>query len=350
MNIVTAIRFLSSLAWLGVLALVGLWLVRVTRNRPAKSMGTALLGGLVVALVLTTLGAGLVFVPPEQRGVVISAVAPKGYREQALTPGLHWVIPYAEHVAFYPVSKQTYTMSATHYEGQVEGDDSIEARTLDGQVIYVDASVIFSIDPAKVVEVHIAWQNRYANDLVRPLARGVIRDAVSQFRVDEVVSTKRFELEQMITNALAEKMEENGLVLEDFVMRNINFTKEYAQAIEQKQIAEQRALQAKFEVEQKKQEAEQARQVAQGEADAKVIRAKGEAQARLIQAEAEAKALKMIAQVLKDNPDLLTYQYIDKLAPGIQVMLVPNNAPYLLPLPSLNTPTPTPAPQPTPSP
>lgn len=354
MNIVTVIRSLGSMAWLGAIILAGLWLVRITRNRPSKPMGRALLVVLALALVLSTVGAGLVFVPPEQRGVVISAVASKGYREQALTPGLHWVIPYAEYVVFYPVSKQTYTMSATHYEGQVEGDDSIEARTLDGQVIYIDASVIFSIDPTKVVEVHIAWQDRYANDLVRPLARGVIRDAVSQFRVDEVVSTKRFELEQMITDALAQKLQENGLILEDFVMRNISFTQEYAQAIEQKQIAEQRALQAKFEVEQKKQEAEQARQVAQGEADAKVIRAKGEAEARLIQAEAEAKALQLIAQVLKDNPDLLTYQYIEKLAPGIQVMLVPNNAPYLLPLPSLNTPTPTPtttpAPQPTPNP
>ncbi len=345
MNVVAVIRTLGGFAWLLTILMAVIFLVRVGKGKPAKSAGTTLLIVGVLAVVLTTVGAGLVFVPPEQRGVVISAVAPKGYRDQALDPGLHWIIPYAEYVVFYPISKQTYTMSATHYEGQVEGDDSIEARTLDGQVIYIDASVIFSIDPKRVVEVHIAWQDRYANDLVRPLARGVIRDAVSQFRVDEVVSTKRFELENMITESLAEKLQENGLVLEDFVMRNINFTQEYAQAIEQKQIAEQRALQAKFEVEQKKQEAEQARQVAQGEADAKVIRAQGEAKARLIQAEAEAKALQMIAEVLKENPDLLTYQYIEKLAPGIQVMLVPNNAPYLLPLPSLQgTPTPTPTP------
>ncbi len=349
MNVVAVIRSLGGFAWLVALALGVVYLLRLGKGRASRPLGTALGIAFAAALVLTTVGAGLVFVPPEQRGVVISAIAPKGYREQALDPGLHWIIPYAEYVVFYPISKQTYTMSATHYEGQVTGDDSIEARTLDGQVIYVDASVIFSINPAKVVEVHIAWQDRYANDLVRPLARGVIRDAVSQFRVDEVVSTKRFELEQMITKALAEKLSQNGLVLEDFVMRNINFTQEYAQAIEQKQIAEQRALQAKFEVEQKKQEAEQARQVAQGEADAQVIRAEGEAKARLLQAEAEAKALQMIAEVLKENPDLLTYRYIEKLAPGVQVMLVPNNAPYLLPLPSLEA-TSTPAPQATPAP
>jgi regulator of protease activity HflC (stomatin/prohibitin superfamily) len=143
--------------------------------------------------------------------------------------------------------------------------------------------------------------------------------------------------------ALAERLTENGLVLVDFILRNITFSPEYAASVEQKQIAEQQAQQAAFVVEQRRQEAEQARQVAQGQADAAVIAAEGRAEARLIEAEAEAQALEMIAAALADNPDLLTYQYITKLAPGIQVMLVPNNAPYLLPLPTLEpAPTPTP--------
>jgi regulator of protease activity HflC (stomatin/prohibitin superfamily) len=69
-----------------------------------------------------------------------------------------------------------------------------------------------------------------------------------------------------------------------------------------------------------------------------VIRAKGDAESRLIQAEAEAKALQLIADALRDNPDLITYQYVNKLAPGVQVMLVPNNTPYLLPMPTLEPP------------
>ncbi len=347
MDIVSAIRSLGGLLWLAAGVVLVVVLTRMSRKQPTRHWVRVLLGLLVAAIVVTTVGAGLVFVPPEKRGVVISALAPGGYRSQALTPGLHWIIPYAEYVEYYPISKQTYTMSSSLGEGAVEGDDSIKARTADGQLVYMDASVIFSIDPTKVVEVHIAWQNRYPHELVRPLVRGVIRDAVSQFRIEEVISTKRFELEQMISDNLSRRMAENGLILEEFVLRNIAFTDEYAQAIEQKQIAEQQALQAKFVVEQKKQEAEQARQVAQGQADAAVIRAKGEAQARIIQAKAEAEALGYIARALKENPDLLTYRYIDKIAPGVQVMLVPNNAPYLLPLPQIQ-PTPTPTPEVTP--
>ncbi|RME08852.1 MAG: hypothetical protein D6803_00180 [Anaerolineae bacterium] len=352
MNITVIISTIAGLAWLAVIGLLVLTVVRASRGKPVKATTTALITTAVVAVLLNTISAGLVFIQPEERGVVISAVAPDGMRSVTLQPGLHWVIPYAEHVVTYSISRQTYTMSARAAEGQVQGDDSVSARTADGQEIFMDASVIFAIDPDKVREVHIIWQNRYADDLVRPATRGVIRDAVSQYGVEEVVSSKRFELVNLIEEELRKKLEENGLLLVDFVLRNITFTPEYAASVEQKQIAEQQAQQAKFIVEQKRQEAEQARQIAQGQADAAVIKAQGEADARLIQAEAEAKALQLIADVLRENPDLLTYNYIEKLAPGIQVMLVPNDNPFLLPLPSMTGETsgavlPTPAPAPT---
>jgi regulator of protease activity HflC (stomatin/prohibitin superfamily) len=135
---------------------------------------------------------------------------------------------------------------------------------------------------------------------------------------------------------MREKIESNGLILNDFVLRNIAFSTEYSASIEQKQIAEQQAQQAKLVVEQKKQEAEQAREVAKGVADAAVTRAEGEAQARIIQAEAEAKAMQLIAEVLKDNPNLLNYQYITKLSEDISVMMVPSGSPFILPFPQTN--------------
>lgn len=146
------------------------------------------------------------------------------------------------------------------------------------------------------------------------------------------------------------QLENNGLKLVDFILRNITFSPEYAASVEQKQVAEQQAQQAAFVVEQRRQEAEQARQVAQGQADAVVINAKGAADARVLQAQAEAQALKLIEAALNNNDKLLLYQYISKLAPGVQVMLVPNNNPYLLTLPSLPTATPVPTPLPTATP
>jgi regulator of protease activity HflC (stomatin/prohibitin superfamily) len=263
--------------------------------------------------------------------VVISQAQAGGVRPDVLPAGLHWVIPFVEQVKTYSTARQTYTMSSATNEGAQQGDDSIRARTKDGQEVFIESSVIYSVDPAKVVQLHLTWKDSYEDNVVRPLARGVIRDVASQYGVEEIVSSKRAELEQLVSEELLKKLGENNLIMVDFVLRDIHFSDEYAVAVEQKQIAEQQAQQAKFVVESKKQEAEQARQVAEGQADAAVIAARGEADARVIQAEAEAKALELIAAVLRANPNLLQYQYITKLSPNVQIMLVPSDAPFILP-------------------
>ena len=291
MNIANLLQGVASLAWAALIIFIVIAVIRASRNSPLKNVGSIAVVLAVVAILITSVSAGLVFIQPEERGVVISAFSPKGYREVALQPGLRWIIPFAENVVLYPISKQTYTMSIATSEGAIQGDDSITARTLDGQEIYVDASVIYAIDPEKVVQVHIQWQKRYSSDLVRAQSRGIIRDAVSQYRVDELNSTKRVAFVGNMRDAMTAKLSENGLMLVDFVIRNITFSPEYAASVEQKQVAEQQAQQAKFVVEQKRQEAEQVRQTAQGAADSAIIKAKGDAEARILQAQAEAQSL-----------------------------------------------------------
>jgi regulator of protease activity HflC (stomatin/prohibitin superfamily) len=338
MNIADVVRTLAGFAWLAAIGLGVLLVLRVSRNRSVKGLGTLTIGVLIGAFVLTILGAGLVFIYPQERGVVISALTPQGYRQDPLAPGLHWVVPFAEQVQNYQISRQTYTMSAANQEGQVTGDDSIRARTKDGQEVFIDASIIYQIDPNQVIPLHINWQNRFEDQVVRPAARNAIRDAVSQYGVEEIVSTKRAEMEQLISQSIESKFSQNDLIMIDFLLRDIHFSDEYAAAVEQKQIAEQQAQQAKLVVEQKKQEAEQARQVAQGTADAAVISSKGAAESRLIQAQAEAQANDLLSKSL--TSELLQYQYILKLSPGVQTIFIPSGNQFILPLPGETSSTP----------
>ncbi|RJP48680.1 MAG: prohibitin family protein [Anaerolineaceae bacterium] len=337
MNIASVFQAIATFSWLIFFGALAMVVVRASRRQATGGMTTATIVLLVVALLMTTLGAGLVFVEPYETGVVVTILSDTGMRTEPLTSGLHWIVPFVERVERYPISIQTFTMARTESEGETLGELTVEARTSDGQRIWVDSSVIYQIEPSVVTTIHKEWQHRYQDDLILPQARGIIRDAVSQYRVEEVLSSKRFDMATQITTELEKVMLENGLTLIDFVLRDITFTEEYAQSIEQKQIAEQQALQAKFVVEQKKQEAEQARQVAQGQADAAVIAAKGAAEARIIQAEAEAKANELIALSLAGRPELLTWLYINKLAPSIQVMLLPADSPFLFPLPEVIT-------------
>lgn len=365
MNIASVIGAVASLSWLLVVGAVVVTVVRASRGRGTKGAATMIVTAILLALVLTTISQGLVFVQPQERGVVISALpGAQGVRQQVLPSGLNWVVPYFENVITYSISRQTYTMSSTPTEGTIQGDDSVQARTSDGQIVFVDGSVIFAINPTEVIKIHVNWQNTYVDGLIRPLARGIIRDVVSGYGIEEVYGTNREDAEIQITEELEQKLAEEGFILVDFVLRNISFSDEYAASVEQKQIAEQLAQQAAFIVEQRRQEAEQARQTAQGQADAVAIQAEGDAravliaaeaqaEARLIQAEAEAQALRLLAEAIKENPDVLTLQYIEKLAPNISVLLLPSDNPFLFPLPELypteQAPSTTATPEPTPT-
>ena len=337
MNIADFIKTLAGFTWLIVFGVGVMAVIRASRNQNAKGLSSLAIGMLVLAIVLTLAGAGLVFIEPTEVGVVVTIFGQGGIRPDPLQAGLHWIVPFVERVERYPISIQTFTMARTASEGETQGLITVEARTSDGQRIFVDSSVIFQLDKDEVVSIHKEWQRRYIDDLILPQARGIIRDSVSQYRVDEVLSSKRFEMSDQITEDLRIVLADNGLVLVDFVLRDITFTEEYAQSIEQKQIAEQQALQAQFVVESKRQEAEQARQIAQGQADAAVIAAKGAAEARLIEAEAEAQALELLAQALENNPQLLQYQYILKLSPGVQTIFIPTDNQFILPLPTTPT-------------
>lgn len=338
MNIAGVLQGIAALAWLGAIGALGLVVFTIARGQKAGAVSGVFGVVLVIAVALSATSSGLVFIEPDELGVVVTAVGQGGIRQEVLGAGLHWIIPFFERVERYSILNRTYTMTSTPTEGQVTGDDSIQVRTKDGQQVLVDATVIYAINPARAVSLYTTWRGTFENGLVRPQARGIIRDMASQYGIEEIVSSKRAEMEQKITDELDRIFTANNLILQDFVVRNVRFSDEYAAAVEQKQIAEQLAQQAEFVVEQRKQEAEQARQVAQGQADAAVIAAQGAADARILQAQAEAQALKLISEAIKANPDLLTYRYIEKLSPNVQVMYLPSGQQYLIPVPTPTVP------------
>ena len=336
MSLITIIAGIAMGSWLLVVAAVAFIVMRVSRGQKMNSGVIFLVLAFVLAVALNTVSAGLVFIEPQERGVIVT-IASGGVRPVPLNPGLHWVIPFAESVVTYDVSTQTYTMSIAPSEGQIQGDDSIQALTKDGQIVMVDASVIFHVDPDNVVELHQKLQTAYVEKIVRPHSRETIRNQVSEYNIAGVYSLNRAELISHITSDLEEVFLENNLVLDSFVLRNISFSDEYAKSVEDKQIAEQRVLQKQFEVDQAEQDALQALKVAEGEANALLEIAKANAEARLIEAGAEAEALEMLAKAIKNNPEVLTLEYIQQLAPNIDVMLLPADSPFLFPLPEMQT-------------
>ncbi len=238
MIVIEAISWFPTLLLVALAGLILYWGFSSRSREVRGCLVAAISGGLLLSLLGSAfLRSSVVFVQPTDRGVVISALD-EGIRPHALQPGLNFIVPFLEIVLRYPVTQQTYTMSNQAVVGQIVGDDSVEARTSDGQIVLVDARLLFSLHPEQVVETHIKWQGTYVDNLVRPQVRGVIRDAVAQFELSELNQATRSVLEEWITDALVENLDAGGLLLHDFELLGILSAEDQSVLLERSGAAE----------------------------------------------------------------------------------------------------------------
>ena len=340
----SVLDFLVPLLWLtiAVIGLSYLWIVGRRRGlftALRRLFSYRVLWPLLAVVAITVVSASLVFIDPREVGVVVSLLKKDGIRERPLNAGLHWKVPLAEQVVRYPIIMQSYTMSYRPTEGDKLGDDAIRARTSDGQLVIIDVTAIFRIDKDLAVQLHIDWQDRYIRDFIRPGLRAFVRSQGSKFTVDEINSHKRKAFEDALNELARSHCEGTGILVTNILVRNITFSDEYGKSVEQKMTALQRVTEAEYKAKQvanlSKGDAEKIRIKAKAEANAIVVLAEADAEAVVVKAKAEAEALNRIAKALDKRDNLLTYRYIDKLSPNIKAMLLPNNAPLILPMPEL---------------
>ncbi|MBZ0292930.1 MAG: hypothetical protein K8L99_10245 [Anaerolineae bacterium] len=324
---------IALLGFLAFLAGVGLVVVSASQGRPVRGGISLALVGIVVGLLFSVISQGILIVEPTQVAVIFNTLS--GDLEQPRRSGTSVLVPVVQQATLYPIQQQQYTMSGIPNQGAIQGNDAVRARTIDGQEIYIDITVIYSIDPNQANTVHVRWQNRYQDDFVRPTIRGITRDAVSRFTAEDIFGERRSELEDSIQSVMEGRMAQEGFTLSDLLVRDVTFSQAFTDSIEQKQIADQKAQEAQFRVQEERQNAERVRVEAQGQRDAAITEAEGEAQAIVLRAQAQAEALRLVSEQIAANPSLIQYQYIQNLSDNITLQLVPANSPFLFDFNSL---------------
>ena len=205
-------------------------------------------------------------------------------------------------------------MSGNPNEGARAGNDQVAARSVDGQEVFMDVTILFRVPTENVNRIHQDWNgSSYQEVFIRPTVRSVVRDVVSSYQAEEIYGLKRDDLQAQIEAELAAKMLDRGFELSNVLLRNISFSADFTQAIEDKQIEEQKLAQAETAAQRREAEAK-------GNANAAIETARGDAESRLVQARADQ---------LAANPNLLQYIYIQALAPNINLALIPSNTPFL---------------------
>lgn len=222
--------------------------------------------GITAIVVLVVLFAISFFriVPPGHAGVPVLLGRVQGQMQS----GLNIVIPIVN-VTLMDIRTQAYTMSAMREEGQVKGDDAIDALASNGLTVQLDVTVWYRLDETKASWVYRNIGPDFVEKIVRPSIRTALRDGASRFTASELYSSEgRNDYTEQVDSLLDAAFEGKGVIRERVLLRRVKLPDVVMAAIEQKLAEEQNAQKMEFTLDKEKKEAERKAVEAGGIAEA----------------------------------------------------------------------------------
>jgi regulator of protease activity HflC (stomatin/prohibitin superfamily) len=152
-------------------------------------------------------------------------------------------------------------------------EETIDVLDGSGLSINVDVTMNFHLSYDSVGEIYETYQFDFLRRLVRPVFRSTVRDVMGRYTAEEIYSTKRAEVENLIQDEASEVLKQpgNNIILKSLLIRSITLPAQIKGAIENKLQQEQEALAYQYRLEREKSEAERKRIEANGEANANKI-------------------------------------------------------------------------------
>lgn len=179
-----------------------------------------------------------------------------------------------------------------------------QAFSSDIQQVEISGSINYAINKSTAMNLFKEVGTDYFNKLINPRMLENTKSVFSKYTAENLVSARE-SLSTQICAELSSEMSAYGINIISLSIENIDFTDAFTDAVENKQVAAQKKLQAEIEQQQKtmesRQEAERARIAAEAEASVKKINADAEAYSVRVKAEAQAEANKLIAQSITDR-------------------------------------------------
>ncbi len=228
------------------------------KNQSFQSISSAIAGILLVSALLLGLNSFVVINPGEAGVVSILGKATDG----ELLEGFHLRPPLISKVDVYDVTVQKFEVPA-------------QSATKDLQDLNASFAINFRLDPDKVVDIRRTQGTleNIVSKIIAPQTQEAFKTAAA-LRTAEQSITQRSELKRDFDTALKDRLSKYDVIVLDTSVVNIRFSTDFAKAVEEKQVAEQRAQRAVYVA----QEAEQ-------QAQADINRAQGRAEAQRLLAE-----------------------------------------------------------------
>ena len=219
-----------------------------------------------------------------------------GVQDKPLREGLHFLLPFVQSLIVFDTRINTYTFTKDAMDPGRLGNP-IVAKTGDGQIVGIEMSLLTQMIQERAPEVYQKLRTDYAPVLKAKTGK-VMQEVIARHVADALYTedTRKI-VSSEAKEYLSKSFAESGFKLNDLFIRRIEFSPEYIEAIESKQIALQKAQLAHI----RKEIAlkEKLISIIQGEGNAKQVEVKG----RAIQANPMVADLEYL-DAIENNPDV----------------------------------------------
>jgi prohibitin 2 len=244
-----------------------------------------ILAGVVTFIIIViALSQSTVVVQAGHRGVVVYLGA---VENKVLGEGVHFIIPFAEQVIQLEVRTLKFQADAS-------------AASNDLQEVATVIALNYHIDPSKANIIYQQLGADYTSRIIAPTIQESVKASVAKFNAEELI-TKRETAKAVIAQAIRNTLSARNILVETVFITDFKFSESFASQIEQKVVAFQKYLTEQNNL-----------RAVQVVANQTVVQAQAQARSNVARAEGESQAIKVITEQLRQSPQYLQWQSINR--------------------------------------
>ena len=180
------------------------------------------------------------------RTIKFGIVSPKGVQQEVYAPGATYFFPpILNDWHTFDTRLQNLEMVADHQRGDRRYPDDLKFKTRDGNDINVDVTVAWRINPKlapRLLQFTGTNLKQIKDRLVRPACRTYVRDVLNELSSEDFYqASKRRKKAEKARGVLRDKLGKEGIIIEQVILKEYRFNKQYQSIIQARKLAEQRA-------------------------------------------------------------------------------------------------------------
>src|SRR5438034_10652661 len=244
-----------------------------------------ILAGIVTfVVIIIVMFESVVVVEAGHRGVVLYVGA---VENRVLGEGIHFIIPFAEQVIQMEVRTLKFQADAT-------------AASNDLQEVQTTIALNYHISPSQANIIYQQLGADYADRIIAPTIQESVKASVAKFNAEELI-TKRATAKAVIAQSISNTLSARNIVVETVFITDFAFSQAFANQIESKVVAFQKYLTEQNNL-----------KAVQVVANQTVVQANAQARSNVARATGESQAIKVITEQLRQSPQYLQWQSINR--------------------------------------